>query len=73
MINSPLKTFTVGLVTALFAFGVSAVAATATNTITTDDKVVELFGDPVIAKGDDIVVKRSELDEAMLNVKSMAA
>jgi len=67
------KFFTLGLVAVLFACGAPAIAATDTNTdARAVDKITELFGDPVIAKGDGVEVKRSELDEATLNIKSMA-
>jgi len=37
------------------------------------DKLTELFGDPVIAKGKGVEVKRSQLDSAMIGIKSAAA
>jgi len=36
-------------------------------------KDIDLFGDNLVAKGKDVAVKRSELDEAMVNIKSAAA
>lgn len=37
------------------------------------DKLTELFGDPVIAKGKGVEVKRSQLDSALIGIKSAAA
>jgi peptidyl-prolyl cis-trans isomerase C len=49
-----------------------AVTASApTNSATA--KLTELFGDPVIAKGKGVEVKRSQLDSAMISIKSTAA
>ena len=62
------------LIAALIACADLAKAATDTESAAAPvDKITELFGDPVIAKGGGIEVKRSELDEATLNVKSMYA
>ncbi len=36
-------------------------------------KEIDLFGDNLVAKGKDVAVKRSDLDEAVVNVKSSAA
>jgi len=37
------------------------------------DKMIELFGDPVIAKGKGIEIKRSQLDSAMVSLRAAAA
>jgi len=37
------------------------------------DAVSAIFGDPVIAKGTGVAIKRSELDEVVSGVKSAAA
>ncbi len=34
---------------------------------------IDLFGDNLVAKGKDVAVKRSDLDDAMVNIKSAAA
>jgi peptidyl-prolyl cis-trans isomerase C len=39
----------------------------------TGDKMIELFGDPVIAKGKNVEVKRSQLDSSMVSLKAAAA
>jgi peptidyl-prolyl cis-trans isomerase C len=37
------------------------------------DKMIELFGDPVIARGKGIEIKRSQLDSAMVSLRAAAA
>jgi len=37
------------------------------------DKLAELFGDPVIAKGKNLEIKRSQLDSAMTGIKAASA
>ena len=37
------------------------------------DKMIELFGDPVIAKGKGLEIKRSQLDTAMISLRAAAA
>jgi peptidyl-prolyl cis-trans isomerase C len=54
----------------------SAFGATASNTNATaprTDALAELFGDPLIAKGEGLEIKRSELDKLVVDVKSAAA
>lgn len=58
------------LMTAAPTFGVSS-TATATNKPAA--KAEPLFSDPVIAKGRDIEIKRSQLDEAFVTAKAAAA
>jgi len=53
-------------------------AMAATNSITAtnsspDATMASLFGDPVIARGSGVQIKRSELDEVVLGIKSAAA
>jgi parvulin-like peptidyl-prolyl isomerase len=50
----------------------NAPASTATN-VNSQAAMTALFGDPVIAKGNGFEIKRSELDEVMLGIKSSAA
>ena len=50
----------------------NAPASTATN-VNSQAAMTALFGDPVIAKGKGFEIKRSELDEVMLGIKSSAA
>jgi parvulin-like peptidyl-prolyl isomerase len=50
----------------------NALASTATN-VNAQAAMTALFGDPVIAKGNGFEIKRSELDEVMMGVKSTAA
>ena len=50
----------------------NAPASTATNS-NSQAAMTALFGDPVIAKGNGFEIKRSELDQVMLGIKSTAA
>jgi peptidyl-prolyl cis-trans isomerase C len=50
----------------------NALASTATN-VNAQAAMTALFGDPVIAKGNGFEIKRSELDQVMMGVKSTAA
>jgi peptidyl-prolyl cis-trans isomerase C len=51
-----------------------AVTATGTNVAAnTSAKMTELFGDPPVAKGKGVEIKRSELDNVLVNAKSTAA
>jgi len=54
------------------AAATNAPASTAANAKPTD-AMTALFGDPVIAKGKGFEIKRSELDEVMMAIKSTAA
>ena len=53
------------------AAATNAPASTATSTKPTN-AITALFGDPVIAKGNGFEIKRSELDEVMVGLKSAA-
>jgi peptidyl-prolyl cis-trans isomerase C len=61
-----------GLLVALFA---AAAGAAETNAPSTkpSDKIAELFGDPVVAKGTGLQVKRSDLDAAVMGLKASGA
>jgi parvulin-like peptidyl-prolyl isomerase len=61
------------LVAGLAVAGTWAVIAQTNPATTAADPVTELFGDPLVAKGDGIEIKRSELDKALMSVKSAAA
>ena len=63
------------LITVLAAAVCAAPAATPTNTAPAKpvDKMTELFGDPVIAKGPGFEIKRSEFDSAMIGIRSATA
>ncbi len=52
---------------------VGAAAAPAAEPQKSATKDVDLFGDTLVAKGKDVAVKRSDLDEAVVNIKSSAA
>lgn len=54
------------------ALSVAAALAAETNAPSTKpaDKLAELFGDPVLAKGEGVNVKRSELDAAVMGIKA---
>ncbi len=66
-----LLVFTVGVLAA----GSSYVLMSASNpeALKPGSKQIDLFGDSVVAKGKGFSVKRSDLDEAMVNIKSAAA
>jgi peptidyl-prolyl cis-trans isomerase C len=53
----------------------SVAAATANTNVTAKggNKIDELFGDPLIAKGKGVEIKRSELDGVLINAKATAA
>jgi peptidyl-prolyl cis-trans isomerase C len=73
MIKRTLKLFSAALILgALAGPGGSAARAAETNTRPAD-KMKELFGDAVVAKGKGWEIKRSELDAALISVKAMAA
>jgi peptidyl-prolyl cis-trans isomerase C len=65
---------TLTLLAALFAApGTFAVSSGTNATAKPADKLTELFGDAVIAKGKGVEVKRSQLDSALISIKSAAA
>lgn len=73
MIKRTLKFFSAALILgALGGPNGSAASAAEANTRPAD-KIKELFGDAVVAKGKGWEIKRSELDTALISVKAMAA
>ena len=73
MIKRTLKLFFAALILgAVGGPGGPAASAAETNTRPAD-RIKELFGDAVIAKGKGWEIKRSELDAALISVKAMAA
>lgn len=69
MNRSSLHHFSVGLLAALC---VTAAGAAETNAPSGKpaDKIAELFGDPIVAKGTGVTIKRSELDSAVMGLKA---
>jgi parvulin-like peptidyl-prolyl isomerase len=68
------KILTLTLLAALFAApGTFAVNSGTNAAAKPADKLTELFGDAVIAKGKGVEVKRSQLDSALISIKSAAA
>ncbi len=73
MIKRTLKLFSAALILgAIGGPGGPAASAAETNTRPAD-KIKELFGDAVVARGKGWEIKRSELDAALISVKAMAA
>lgn len=68
------KILTLALLAALFAApGTFAVNSGTNAAAKPADKLTELFGDPVIAKGKGVEVKRSQLDDEVIRAKAIAA
>ena len=67
------KLFVAALGVALLAVPASHAVTASTPTNSANAKLTELFGDPVIAKGKGGEIKRSQLDSAMVSIKSTAA
>jgi peptidyl-prolyl cis-trans isomerase C len=67
-----LTAFNPGLLVALFAAAAGAAETNAPGT-KPSDKIAELFGDPIVAKGTGIQVKRSDLDAAVMGLKASGA
>jgi len=57
----------------LATLSASIAVPAATNPPSGMDMIDQLLGDPVLAKGKDVEVKRSQLDAEMLNVRAMAS
>jgi parvulin-like peptidyl-prolyl isomerase len=73
MTKQILKLFSATLILAVLGQpGGSSAGAAETNAMPAD-KIKELFGDAVIAKGKGWELKRSDLDTALISVKAMAA
>lgn len=60
------------LLLALFATAATAADAPTSGTSKPADKISELFGDTIVAKGTGVQVKRSELDAAAMGIKAGA-
>jgi len=73
MTNRIHKLLSVAVATTLVATAVSSAATAGTTNATGASKIADLLGDPVVAKGKGVEVKRSQLDAEMLNVQAMAA
>ena len=74
MTHKTAKILSIALLAALLAAPVAFAVNSGTNTAAKPaDKLTQLFGDPVIAKGKGLEVKRSQLDSAMTGIKSAAA
>lgn len=68
------KTISAALVAAVFGTAAASAVNSGTNSaVKPADPMTELFGDAVVAKGDGVEVKRSQLDSAMVSIKSAAA
>lgn len=72
MINRIQKVLFVALATSLVAASHSPAATAGSTNSTGANKIAEMLGDPVIAKGKGVEIKRSQLDAEMLNVQAMA-
>lgn len=73
MINRIQKVLLVALATSLVAASTSPAATAGSTNASGADKLAELLGDPVIAKGKGVEIKRSQLDAEMVNVQAMAS
>ncbi len=74
--KSSFKSLLIAALVGLFAAGrAGAAAAPAKDSPPSNPPSgsIDLFGDTLVAKGKDVAVKRSDLDEAMVNIKSAAA
>lgn len=72
MTTSITKVFCVALATTLAATAVSPAATAGSPSTNAASKLDSLLGDPVIAKGKGVEIKRSQLDAEMIAVQSMA-
>src|SRR5688572_536046 len=68
MINRIHKILSVAVATTL----VATIAGSAATNSTGANKIADLLGDPVIAKGKGVEIKRSQLDAEMISVQAMA-
>ncbi len=77
MIRSTLQTLAAGLVAGVLATTSvaqsNAPAAGSAPASSTVDKMTQLFGDEVVAKGQGFEIKRSQLDSALMSFKANAA
>ena len=67
------KVLVAALATSLVAASTSNAANAGTNGSSGASKIDALLGDPVVAKGKGVEIKRSQLDAEMLNVQAMAS
>jgi len=67
------KVFIVALASSLVAATHSTAATDASTNKSAADRIAALIGDPVLAKGKGVEVKRSQLDIEMLKIKQFAA
>jgi hypothetical protein len=67
------KVLVAALATSLVAASTSNAANAGTNSSSGASKIDALLGDPVVAKGKGVEIKRSQLDAEMLNVQAMAS
>lgn len=74
MTHKTAKTLSLALLAALLAAPGTFAVNSGTNAAAKPvDKLTELFGDAVVAKGKGVEVKRSQLDSALISIKSAAA
>ena len=66
------KLLSVAVATTLVATAVSSAATDGSTPATGASKIADLLGDPVIAKGKGVEIKRSQLDAEMIGVQAMA-
>lgn len=66
------KLLSVAVATTLVATAVSSAATAGSPPATGASKIADLLGDPVIAKGKGVEIKRSQLDAEMIGVQAMA-
>lgn len=72
MTNQIHKVFLVALATTALALAPSRAATAGDASPTGASKIADLLGDPVIAKGKGVEIKRSQLDAEMISVQAMA-
>lgn len=69
----PTKSLAIALAAGALAWSQALPAGAAASTNAAPAKAADLFGDSVVAKGKGLEIKRSELDDAMVGIKSAAA
>lgn len=73
MTNRIQKLLSVAVATSLVATAASSAATAGSSTTAAgSSKIADLLGDPVIAKGKGVEIKRSQLDAEMIGVQAMA-
>jgi peptidyl-prolyl cis-trans isomerase C len=72
MTNRIPKVFLLALATTVFATAATPAATASLTNATGASKIADLLGDPVIAKGKGVEIKRSQLDAEMISVQAMA-